>query len=71
MLQARDRLPTLMQEISSLGCKVTTKLEMGGTLSIESKEPQMQSSASDGEATNEKKIEDYPRPLAVVGASVL
>ncbi|ONK64687.1 uncharacterized protein A4U43_C07F28830 [Asparagus officinalis] len=69
--EARDRLPILMQEISSLGCKVTTKLEMGGTLSIESKEPQMQSLASDGEATNEKKIEDYPRPLAVVGASVL
>lgn len=70
-MQAQDRLPILMQEISAIGCRITPGVEMDDIETIESKDPHMLSLASDREARKEKKIEDYPQPLAVVGTSML
>lgn len=71
MLQVQDKLPTLIQEISVIGCRVTPKVQAGEALPIGSQDPNMISKASDREVRKEKKIDDYPRPLAVVGASML
>lgn len=69
--EARDRLPSLMQEISAIGCTVIPRLEGGKALSIENQDQNAAPLVSDRNMRIEKKIEDYPRPLAVVGASML
>ena len=60
-----------MQQISEIGCRVTPELGTSEILANESQDPHMLSLSSDREVRKEKKIEDYPRPLAVVGASML
>ncbi|KAF8410534.1 hypothetical protein HHK36_003065 [Tetracentron sinense] len=75
--EARDRLPYLAREISSIGCnEVPSEPEMDSeeavqSLSIESEHGNMPSLVSPNKDRKEKEIEDYPRPLAVVGVSVL
>ncbi|XP_029123327.1 probable GTP-binding protein OBGC2 isoform X5 [Elaeis guineensis] len=83
--KARDRLPSLVQEVSKIGCREAPNLEMRQELPTESKEAHIMrqelpteskeahilSSGASNEESNEKGIKDYPRPLAVVGASVL
>ncbi|KMZ72865.1 GTPase obg [Zostera marina] len=78
--EACDRLPSLIEEISQIGC-------IGPYLSLEKTSKQGQlpilnenrtttdhipsPEFTDEEQRKEKNIEDYPRPLGVVGASVL
>ncbi|XP_026664531.1 probable GTP-binding protein OBGC2 isoform X2 [Phoenix dactylifera] len=69
--EARDRLPSLVQEVSKIGCREAPNLEMRQELSAESKGVPILSSGASNEQSKEKGIEDYPRPLAVVAASVL
>ncbi|KAG1347491.1 putative GTP-binding protein OBGC2 [Cocos nucifera] len=69
--KARDRLPSLVQEVSKIGCREAPNFEMRRELPTESKEAHIHSSGASNEESKEKEIEDYPRPLAVVGASVL
>ncbi|KAJ6835451.1 putative GTP-binding protein OBGC2 [Iris pallida] len=69
--EANEKLPALIQEISRIGCRVTPILESGGTLSVKSEHTHALSLVSNIEERKEKQIEDYPQPLAVVGASVL
>ncbi|KAL6316571.1 hypothetical protein AAG906_018274 [Vitis piasezkii] len=75
--KAMDRLPSLTQEIMKIGSEQIPSSSQNGT------EDAMQSLPSDSEGANvlssdfpdkdrkDKEIEDYPRPLAVVGVSVL
>ncbi|WOK99395.1 hypothetical protein Cni_G08107 [Canna indica] len=69
--EARDRLPYLIQEISSIGCKETPELANNQILTIGTGDLHKLSPEVKIEEMKEKGIEDYPRPLAVVGASVL
>ncbi|KAJ9674826.1 hypothetical protein PVL29_024011 [Vitis rotundifolia] len=75
--KAMDRLPSLTQEIMKIGGEQIPSSSQNGT------EDAIQSLPSDSEGANvlsldfpdkdrkDKEIEDYPRPLAVVGVSVL
>ncbi|XP_034677181.1 probable GTP-binding protein OBGC2 [Vitis riparia] len=75
--KAMDRLPSLTQEIMKIGSEQIPSSSQNST------EDAMQSLPSDSEGANvlsldfpdkdrkDKEIEDYPRPLAVVGVSVL
>ncbi|XP_065006925.1 probable GTP-binding protein OBGC2 [Musa acuminata AAA Group] len=67
--EARDRLPYLIQEISNIGCKATLELAMSQKLTTVTEDEHVPTSGVKSEEM--KGIEDYPRPLAVVGASVL
>ncbi|XP_038981945.1 probable GTP-binding protein OBGC2 [Phoenix dactylifera] len=69
--EARDKLPSLVQEVPKIGCREAPNLEMRQELSTESKDVHILSSGASKEESKDKGIEDYPRPLAVVGASVL
>nr|CAD1818323.1 unnamed protein product [Ananas comosus var. bracteatus] len=69
--EARDRLASLIQEISMIGCRETTILSIRPKMLTENKNEHMVSSGTGCEEIEEKEIEDYPQPLAVVGASVL
>ena len=74
-----------MQEVSKIVCREAPNLEMRQELPTESKEAHIMrqelpteskeahilSSGASNKESNEKGIKDYPRPLAVVGASVL
>lgn len=76
-LQTRDRLPSLIEEILRIGTdEATSEAEASTESTIKSLYPERGSEeicASDIPAGDgkEKQIEDYPRPLAVVGVSVL
>ncbi|KAH7661246.1 GTP-binding protein Obg/CgtA protein [Dioscorea alata] len=69
--EARDRLPQLVQEISKFGNNEASNLETSEELYTDDKDVGMPSSGSSHGCQKEKAIEDYPRPLAVVGTSVL
>ncbi|KAJ1701172.1 hypothetical protein LUZ63_000951 [Rhynchospora breviuscula] len=58
--EAYERLQSLIQEISSIGCSEYT--DSSEDVRIEN---------SEYEENKEKELEDYPRPLAVVAASLL
>ncbi|XP_057975816.1 probable GTP-binding protein OBGC2 isoform X2 [Malania oleifera] len=74
---ARDRLPSLTEEILRIGIdEVPSQPGMSSedadqTLSTESERANIISSEISNKDNKIKEIEDYPRPLAVVGASVL
>ncbi|KAJ8446354.1 hypothetical protein Cgig2_005885 [Carnegiea gigantea] len=76
--QARDRLPSLTEEILKIGqdCLTVPQGPEAGceetdqVLLISAENDHMLSSNSD-ENKRDKGIEEYPRPLAVVGVSVL
>ncbi|KAK7280702.1 hypothetical protein RJT34_25769 [Clitoria ternatea] len=60
--EARERLPSLTQEIMRIGSD--------GTASEPKPSSEVPAQLSDGDR-NERELEDYPRPLSVVGVSVL
>ncbi|KAF3324422.1 putative GTP-binding protein OBGC2 [Carex littledalei] len=60
--EAYERLQSLIQEISTMGCSESTNFDSIDDTQLENSE--------DGEK-KEKELEDYPRPLAVVGTSLL
>ncbi|OVA08704.1 GTP binding domain [Macleaya cordata] len=77
--EARDRLPSLVEEISTIGCdeiEVPSRLESSSEepvipLPIQRENSNVPSLGTRNRERREKQIEDYPRPLAVVGVSVL
>ncbi|XP_028104796.1 probable GTP-binding protein OBGC2 isoform X1 [Camellia sinensis] len=75
--EARDRLPSLTQEILRIGKDDTLsqpETSSGDTVEAPSAEDDHANVFSSGISNadrNVKEIEDYPRPLSVVGASVL
>ncbi|CAK7346298.1 unnamed protein product [Dovyalis caffra] len=75
--EARDRLPSLTEEISRIGTdevpsepKITSK-GVVHSLSTEDGSEDKLSPQITNEDKRDKEIEDYPRPLAVLGVSVL
>ncbi|XP_020586926.1 probable GTP-binding protein OBGC2 [Phalaenopsis equestris] len=68
--EARDRLPLIAQEIRTIGRVETPKVESDKSLPNIIGDGNLLASLSMREA-KEKDIQDYPGPLAVVGASVL
>lgn len=77
IFQARDRLAFLTEEILKIGSnKVTSETELRSedtvlSLSTEGGEEDPQPSGTSNKDKTDKELEDYPRPLAVVGVSVL
>ncbi|KAJ0087372.1 hypothetical protein Patl1_09224 [Pistacia atlantica] len=75
--EAKDRLTSLSDEILKIGSdKVTSETGTSSedavqSLSTESSKENISSSGTANKDKREKDIEDYPRPLAVVGVSVL
>ncbi|KAK4860044.1 hypothetical protein QYF36_016281 [Acer negundo] len=75
--EARDRLPSLTEEIFRIGCdEVTYETEMRSedavqSLSSEGAKEDILSPETSNKDKKDREIEDYPRPLAVVGVSVL
>ncbi|KAL5778089.1 hypothetical protein ACOSP7_011015 [Xanthoceras sorbifolium] len=76
--EARDRLPSLTEEIFRIGTdEVTYETEMSSEdavqslSSIEGAKEDIFSPGASNKDKKDKEIEDYPRPLAVVGVSVL
>ncbi|XP_068648192.1 probable GTP-binding protein OBGC2 [Aristolochia californica] len=75
--EAKMRLPGLIQEISTIGCSEFLSDSNDNSKTIvettsKSTEPsEMHNNRSNDNLRKEKEIEDYPRPLAVCGASVL
>ncbi|KAJ4823872.1 hypothetical protein Tsubulata_030322 [Turnera subulata] len=72
--EARDRIPSLTEEISTIGSDMIPSKPL--MVSEESKSPTVESGNNEsqqvsGKDKRDKEIEDYPRPLAVVGVSVL
>lgn len=67
----------MTEEILKIGCdKVTSETELSSedevkSLSTEGGEADLLSSLTSVKHKRDKEIEDYPRPLAVVGVSVL
>ncbi|TKY57667.1 GTP-binding protein OBGC2 [Spatholobus suberectus] len=61
--EAKDRLPSLTQEIMRIG--------NDGTASEPKPSSEVPAQLSDETDRKEKRLEDYPRPLSVVGVSVL
>lgn len=67
----------MTEEILKIGCdKVTSETELSSedavkSLSTEGGEADLLSSVTSVKDKRDKEIEDYPRPLAVVGVSVL
>lgn len=71
-----DRLPSLTQEIMKIGSEQVASLSQNSTgeaiQSLPSGEgANVRSSDFNDKDRKDKEIEDYPRPLAVVGVSVL
>lgn len=60
--QAYERLQSLIQEISTMGCSESANFDSSEDTQVENYEH--------GEK-KEKELEEYPRPLAVVGTSLL
>lgn len=77
LFQVKDSLSSLTDEILKIGSdKVTSEPETSSedaeqSLSTESSKENIFSSGTANKDKREKAIEDYPRPLAVVGVSVL
>ncbi|KAF6154009.1 hypothetical protein GIB67_026663 [Kingdonia uniflora] len=69
--EACDRLTSLTQEISVIGCSDTPKPETSVDEVNQVEHPNKSSSVSPNRDRRDKEIEDYSRPLAVVGVSVL
>ncbi|GAB2218115.1 hypothetical protein Droror1_Dr00001333 [Drosera rotundifolia] len=72
--EAMDRLPYLTQEISKIGlpnAPAELKESLTNASQISIKRDNALSSELSNDEIREKEIEDYPRPLAVVGVSVL
>ncbi|KAI0511300.1 hypothetical protein KFK09_011925 [Dendrobium nobile] len=69
--EAQDRLPLIAQEIRTIGLVATPKTELSKSLPNRISDGNLLPSLSLREEQKEKGIQDYPRPLAVVGASVL
>lgn len=75
--QARERLQSLTEEISRIGCGRTPFVPERSSddatqpLSREGGNAALRSSGVLNERRTEKQIEDYPQPLAIVGVSVL
>lgn len=75
--EARDRLQSLTEEILKTGSdKVTSETELSledtvKSFSTEGGKEDLLSSGTSVKDKRDKEIEDYPRPLAVVGVSVL
>ncbi|KAG5542388.1 hypothetical protein RHGRI_022055 [Rhododendron griersonianum] len=67
--EATDRLPSLIQEISRIGTDKTSSGDAVQALSADG--DHADGSGFSEEDKKVKEIEDYPRPFAVVGASVL
>lgn len=73
IVQARNRFPSLAQQVSSIGCNVlqsvsdSLHIEKTSAISEEDNGP-LESSIRE---KKEKEIGEYPRPLAVVGVSLL
>ncbi|KAG4934498.1 hypothetical protein JHK87_048500 [Glycine soja] len=61
--EAKDKLPSLTQEIMRIG--------NDGAASDPKPSPEVLDPLSDETDRKEKRLEDYPRPLSVVGVSVL
>ncbi|XP_010271528.1 PREDICTED: probable GTP-binding protein OBGC2 isoform X2 [Nelumbo nucifera] len=75
--QAMDRLSSLIQEISKIGCDEApsepekNSEEVVQALSFKSEQANKHSFGSLNGNRKEKEVDEYPRPLAVVGVSVL
>ncbi|XP_030950650.1 probable GTP-binding protein OBGC2 isoform X2 [Quercus lobata] len=76
--EARDRLPSLTEEIRRIGSdEVPSEPERGSdddalqSLTTEGGRADVSSPGISSKDKKDKEIEDYPRPLAVVGVSVL
>ncbi|XP_058074929.1 probable GTP-binding protein OBGC2 isoform X2 [Magnolia sinica] len=75
--EARDRLPSLVHEISEIGCpdvpseSERISEEAFQASHVESEDASKLPLGSLNKERKEKEIEEYPRPLAVVGVSVL
>lgn len=68
LFQAMDRLPSLAQEISMIGCK---EVPRGLENSYEDAQALTMTMKNKHADMPPLEIEDYPQPLAVVGVSVL
>ncbi|XP_024168315.1 probable GTP-binding protein OBGC2 isoform X2 [Rosa chinensis] len=66
-----ERLPSLTEEIMRLGSDRPSTLDTAQTLSTEGGNADVPSSGVPSRDRKEKGIEDYPRPIAIVGVSVL
>ncbi|KAI3989178.1 hypothetical protein MKX01_033214 [Papaver californicum] len=73
--EAQDMLPSLIEEISMIGCnELPAELEVSVDKAdklLPTPNENVPSSGSPKRDRREKQIEEYPRPLAVVGVSVL
>ncbi|KAG9459260.1 hypothetical protein H6P81_003768 [Aristolochia fimbriata] len=75
--EAKERLPALIREISMIGCSEFSSDSLDNskvraeTVSNASEHSEKLNSGSPDVWKKEKEIEDYPRPLAVCGVSVL
>ncbi|PKA65543.1 Developmentally regulated G-protein 1 [Apostasia shenzhenica] len=69
--KAQDRLSLISQEISTLGCIEPVEAQRSKILPIRNNDKNMLPSLPDKEEKKEKDIQEYPRPLAVVCASLL
>lgn len=69
--EALDKLPSIAQEISTIGCMKTPEEESGQSHPNRIRDGIDTPTLSMRDERKEKGIQDYPRPLAVVGASVL
>ncbi|PON90987.1 Uroporphyrinogen decarboxylase [Trema orientale] len=75
--EARDRVPTLTEEILRIGSERTpSDVEICSEDTVKPSPPEgenaaLSSSGVHKEERKDKQIEDYPQPLAVVGVSVL
>lgn len=74
--QATERLPFLIEEILKIGSHKVSEPEIISeeavqSLSNEGGEEAASSSETSEKDREDKQIEDYPPPLAVVGVSVL
>ncbi|KAB2604569.1 GTP-binding protein OBGC2 [Pyrus ussuriensis x Pyrus communis] len=75
--QAKDRLPSLTEEIMRLGCDTaSSEPETSTAGAVKRPDPEgenadVSSSKAPTKDRKDKDIEDYPRPLAIVGVSVL
>lgn len=72
--QARDRLPSITEEILRIGRDDLYPEQVGSENSVESSLPEgdlATPSEIPVAGHRDREIEDYPRPLSVVGVSVL
>ncbi|KAL6207512.1 hypothetical protein ACLB2K_018470 [Fragaria x ananassa] len=69
--KASERLPSLTEEIMRLGSDRPSTSDTTQPLPTEGGNPDVPSSGVRSRDRKEKGIEDYPRPIAIVGVSVL